>query len=157
MRSFLPDKQPSDRVLRFIKSYGCSPYSYSYSYSVRQDGTRTQFRFWIVPLRPGRRTARGSSFDRQRKPKAEEVKRLAKCRFVCRAIATLPRTRSHRVRAPYAFSSFIPYQIPRAPSSLTLLSQDSRNASVDMRIGPIAVIRTRPTPINCMVKFFIAR
>ena len=65
--------------------------------------------------------------------------------------------RSNQVRVPCDFATLIPYQIPRAPSSLTLLSQDSRNASVDMRIGPIAVIRTRPTPINCMVKFFIAR
>ncbi len=73
-----------------------------------------------------------------------------------RTIARLLSTTSHRVRVRYAFASLIPHQIPRAPSSLTLLSQDSRNASVDMRIGPIAVIRTLLIPTNCMVAFFMA-
>ena len=91
------------------------------------------------------------------KPKAEDAKCVASCRFgvsINRNAAMDPR--SNQVRVPCAFASLIPYQIPRAPSSLTLLSQDSRNASVDMRIGPIAVIRTLRTPINCMVRFFIA-
>jgi hypothetical protein len=71
-------------------------------------GIRTRFRFWIVPLRPGRRTARGLNFDRQRKPKAEEVKRVAKCRFgmsgICNA-ATDPQLSSTSTVSFFVFHS----------------------------------------------------
>ena len=70
--------------------------------------------------------------------------------------ALMPCTRSVRLRLRALSASLIPYQIPRAPNSLTLFSQDLRNASVDMRIGPIAVIRTLLIPTNCMVRFFMA-
>ena len=71
-------------------------------------------------------------------------------------VAWMPCTRSVPLRLRAPSESLIPYQIPRAPNSLTLFSQDLRNASVDMRIGPIAVIRTLLIPTNCMVRFFMA-